>query len=699
MTSLPPGALPRCLLIANRGEIALRIARTCRALGIRSVAVHAAADAGAPHVGACDAAVALEGPEPASGYLDGAQLIRAALASGAGAIHPGYGFLAENADFAEACAAAGLLFVGPSPAAMRALGDKIAAKRLAADAGVPVVPGVEEGPGVAPGDAGLVAAAGALGFPLLVKASAGGGGRGMRIVERPEALAEAVAQARREAEAAFGDGRLLVERYVASPRHVEVQVFGDRHGGAVHLHERDCSVQRRHQKLIEEAPAPGLEAKTRRALHEAALKLVRRIGYDNAGTVEFVLDAGTGAFFFLEMNARLQVEHPVTEAILAESTGGLDLVEWQIRVAAGQPLPLAQEALRPCGWAIEARLNAEDAADDHRPQTGRIVALALPGGPGIRVESGVAEGQAVTPYYDSLLAKVIAHGPDRATALARLRQALGETLLLGVTSNAAFLRDVLGDEAFAAGAVTTHLLAERFPGGWRAPEEPLEAAAAILALRAGPRPGASPWSALAGWRLGAAAGLAGRSPVVLLDAKGERRAFWLTLSAGEARIEEIGAEAPPLVLRYALAGERLALAHEGRSLAFRFRVEGETIDLEGGAGWRRFRALEGLAAWRRAAPQAAGEGQVRAAGPGLVASLEVAPGDRVEAGTPLVVIESMKLFQTLRAGLAGRVTAVACAAGQPVGAGDLLVEIEPDIPGGSGGGSGEEPAPQEGERA
>ncbi|SMF72340.1 3-methylcrotonyl-CoA carboxylase alpha subunit/acetyl-CoA/propionyl-CoA carboxylase, biotin carboxylase, biotin carboxyl carrier protein [Tistlia consotensis] len=667
-------ALPSCLLIANRGEIAVRIARTCRALGIRAVAVHSAADAGAAHVRACDQAVALAGAEPSAGYLDGAQLIAAARAAGAQAIHPGYGFLAENAAFAQACAAAGLTFVGPSPAAIRAMGDKIAAKALAAEAGVPVVPGIAEGGG---GLEALAEAARTLAFPLLVKASAGGGGRGMRIVERPEALPEALALARREAEAAFGDGRLLVERYVASPRHVEVQVFGDRQGNALHLFERDCSVQRRHQKLIEEAPAPGLSEATRRGLHEAALQLVRRIGYDNAGTVEFVLDAGSREFFFLEMNTRLQVEHPVTEAILASVPGGLDLVEWQIRVAAGQPLPLAQAAIRPAGWAIEARINAEDAADGFRPQTGRIAGLALPEGPGIRVDAGLAEGQAVTPFYDSLLAKVIAWGPDRATALARLERALGETALLGVTTNAAFLRRVLRDEAFAAGVMTTHLLAERWPEGWRPAPEPLEPAAAALVLRGRPAPADSPWSSLAGWRLGAAAGLAARSPVVLLDPAGERRAFWLALGAGRATLQPLDESAPPLAVTFAVEGERLTVGHEGRTTAWRFRVEGETLHLDGGAGWRPWRAPTGLAAWTKPRAQAAdGEGSVRAAGPGLVASVEVAAGDPVEPGTPLVVVESMKLFQTVRAGLTGRVAAVACRAGQAVAAGDLLVEIE-----------------------
>ncbi len=678
--------LPSCVLIANRGEIAIRVARTCRALGIRSVAVHSAVDAGAPHVRACDAAVALGGAEPAAGYLDGAQLIEAARRAGAEAIHPGYGFLAENAGFAEACAAAGLSFVGPSPAAIRAMGDKIAARRLAAEAGVPVVPGVEEEAGG--DDAALAAAAADLGLPLLVKASAGGGGRGLRVVERQEALAGAIAEARREAQAAFGDGRLLVERYVAAPRHVEVQVFGDRHGNLVHLFERDCSVQRRHQKLLEEAPAPGLSETTRRALHEAALTLARAIGYDNAGTVEFVLDAESGAFFFLEMNTRLQVEHPVTEAILsAAAPGGLDLVAWQLRVAAGQPLPLTQEQLRPSGWAVEARLNAEDPADDHRPQTGRLAGVAWPEGPGLRVEAGVAAGQAVTPHYDSLLAKLVAWGPDRATALARLGAALEETALSGIATNAAFLAEVLRTRAFAEGRPTTHLLAEAFPEGWApepAPLEPLAAALAAALLPEGPGQGdaaASPWHSLSGWRLNADAGVAARRALVLRDPEGDRRQSWLTLEPGRARLEPLHVGEPPeetgaLTAAYRLEGERLSLDDGTCRASWRLRRDGPDLHLHAAGAWRGWRLLSGLEAWRApAAAAAAGEGALRAPGPGLVASVEVVEGDTVAAGQPLLVLESMKLFQTLRASLAGRVAAVACRPGQPVAAGDLLIEI------------------------
>ncbi|MDP1839552.1 MAG: biotin carboxylase N-terminal domain-containing protein [Reyranella sp.] len=670
--------LPQSLLIANRGEIAVRIARTCRSLGIRSVAVHSVADADALHVHLCDAAVELSGPALSSGYLDGAQIIRAAISVGAEAVHPGYGFLAENAAFAADCKAAGLIFVGPSAEAIAQMGDKIASKRLAEKAGVPVVPGVEEQSDAADRDTALIEAARGLTFPLLVKASAGGGGKGMRIAEAPDALAAAIALARREAKAAFGDDRMLIERFVANPRHVEVQVFGDKHGNMVHLHERDCSIQRRHQKLIEEAPAPGLSDKTRAALHEAALRLARQIGYDNAGTVEFVLDAATHEFFFLEMNTRLQVEHAVTEAIL-----GVDLVEWQIRVACGQVLPAAQGDLSPVGWAIEARLNAEDPAADFRPQTGRVAHVTVPHGPGVRFETGIAAGQMISPFYDPTLAKVIAHGSDRATAISRLRNALSVTSVLGLKTNGSFLHRILGHEAFASGEATTQFLTRHFPDGWASKPDPLDIVAAIAAACAGAEaaPSASPWTTLTSWRLGAGAGLAARMSIVLLDEAGERHASWVRMGDGRLAVSAVGDdEVDPSVFGYVFRDGALTLMQEGRATRYFSRVEGDEIHLDGGGSVRLFRKLAGLGAWKSkaAAAEGGGGGVVRAPGPGRIVSVEVAVGDQVKVGAPLVVIESMKMFQTITARVRGQVTAVGCAANQAVSGGDLLIEIASD---------------------
>ncbi|RMD48505.1 MAG: ATP-grasp domain-containing protein, partial [Alphaproteobacteria bacterium] len=451
----------RTVLVANRGEIACRIIRAARALGIETLAVFSEADAGAPHVRLADRALPI-GPAPAAqSYLDGARLIEAARRGGADAVHPGYGFLAENADFAEAVIAAGLTWIGPPPAAIRAMGDKAAARRLMAEAGVPVIPGaevVEEGR--------ATAEAGRIGFPLMVKAAHGGGGRGMRRVEGSEELAEALAAARAEAEAAFGSGALLLERLVEGARHVEVQLLADRHGAVIHLGERDCSVQRRHQKLIEEAPSPAVGPELRARMGAAAVAAARAVGYEGAGTVEFLLGED-GAFWFLEMNTRLQVEHPVTEAVT-----GLDLVALQFRIAEGAPLPLAQEDLRLSGHAIEARILAEDPAAGWAPSTGRI-ALWSPG-EGVRVDDGIETGGEVEPWYDPMLAKIIAHGPDREAARRRLVAALRRTALLGPANNIGHLIALLESPAFVAGEAHTGLVAELWPEG--AP--PLEAAEA-----------------------------------------------------------------------------------------------------------------------------------------------------------------------------------------------------------------------------
>uniref|UniRef100_UPI002FC85DE8 acetyl-CoA carboxylase biotin carboxylase subunit n=1 Tax=Brevundimonas sp. TaxID=1871086 RepID=UPI002FC85DE8 len=435
------------LLIANRGEIACRVMRTAKAMGIKSVAVHSAIDRNARHVREADMAIDLGGAKPADSYLRIDALLNAAKASGAQAIHPGYGFLSENAGFARAIEQAGLLFLGPPASAIDAMGSKSAAKALMEAAGVPLVPGYH---GEAQDIETFRAAADVIGYPVLLKATAGGGGKGMKVVERESELAEALASAQREAQSSFGDARMLVEKYVLKPRHVEIQVFADRHGHCLYLNERDCSIQRRHQKVVEEAPAPGLTPELRRAMGEAAVKAAQAIGYVGAGTVEFLLDE-RGDFFFMEMNTRLQVEHPVTEAIT-----GLDLVAWQIRVARGEPLPLTQAQVPLLGHAIEVRLYAEDPEHDFLPSTGRLSLYREPAaGPGRRVDTGVAEGDEVSPFYDPMLGKLIAWGDNREEARLRLLAMLSETCIGGVKTNLAFLRRVLAHPAFADAELDT----------------------------------------------------------------------------------------------------------------------------------------------------------------------------------------------------------------------------------------------------
>ncbi|MGA9691528.1 MAG: biotin carboxylase N-terminal domain-containing protein, partial [Pseudonocardiaceae bacterium] len=444
------------VLVANRGEIAVRVIRTLRAMGLRSVAVYSDADAGARHVRDADVAVRV-GPAPAAAsYLSIDAILAAAARTGAQAVHPGYGFLSENAVFARACACAGLIFVGPPAAAIEAMGDKIRAKATVAAAGVPVIPGSD---GSAGDDDALAATADALGYPVLIKPSAGGGGKGMRVVHRAQDLPEAITGARREARGAFGDATLLVERFIATARHIEIQVLADAYGAAVHLGERECSLQRRHQKIIEEAPSVLLDAATRARMGQRAVTVAQAVGYTGAGTVEFIVPADTpDQFFFLEMNTRLQVEHPVTELVTS-----LDLVQWQLRVAAGEPLRLRQNNIRIDGHAVEARIYAEDPALGFLPTGGQVLQLREPAGPGVRVDSGLALGDAVGSDYDPLLAKVIAHGPDRDTALRRLDAALAQTSILGLGTNVAFLRALLADADVQAGKLDTGLVARREP--------------------------------------------------------------------------------------------------------------------------------------------------------------------------------------------------------------------------------------------
>ncbi len=656
----------RSVLVANRGEIACRVMATARRLGLRTIAVYSEADRDALHVRTADEAWPV-GPAPArDSYLSIPAIVTAIRASGAEAVHPGYGFLSENAGFAEAVAAAGATFIGPPPQAIRAMGSKSAAKALMEAAGVPVVPGYH---GDGQGLPVLTEAAGRIGYPVLIKASAGGGGRGMRVVERPEELAAAVEGAAREAASAFGDGRLLVEKYLTRPRHIEVQVFADGHGNALHLFERDCSIQRRHQKVIEEAPAPGMTPERRRAMGDAAVAAARAIGYQGAGTVEFIAEGGH--FWFMEMNTRLQVEHPVTEMIT-----GLDLVEWQLRVAAGEPLPLAQDELAIGGHAIEARLYAEDPAQDFRPATGRLSHLRLPAAEGgVRVDSGVAAGDAVSIHYDPMIAKIIAHGRDRGEAARRLAAALDATEVAGVVTNRDFLTRILRHPAFAAAALDTGFIARHradlLPDPAPAPTAIL-AAAALSILQAEDGAAAldpSPWAMRDGWRVGE------RQRRRLLFRDGAATATvdiayaavgWRLEIAGQA-FEARAGRAPDGRLTVELDGHRFAVA---------VVRSGDQLHLFRAGATHRLALVDPL---EPAAAAEAGAGHLTAPMPGRIARVLVAEGDRVVRGQPLLVLEAMKMEHTITAPAAGTVARLRYAEGDLVDEGADLIDIDADV--------------------
>ncbi|MDB5461451.1 MAG: methylcrotonoyl-CoA carboxylase, partial [Caulobacteraceae bacterium] len=588
------------LLVANRGEIARRIIRTARRMGVRAIAVYSEADAGAPHVRDADAAV-LIGPAPArDSYLAAGKILAAAKATGAEAIHPGYGFLSENAEFAQAVIGAGLVWIGPPPAAIRAMGLKDAAKRLMGEAGVPVTPGYL---GEDQSPQRLQREADAIGYPVLIKAVAGGGGKGMREVARSEDFAAALASCRREAAASFGDDRVLIERLVAHPRHIEVQVFADSHGAAVHLYERDCSLQRRHQKVIEEAPAPGMDAATRAAVCGAAVRAALAVGYQGAGTVEFIADASTGLrpdrIWFMEMNTRLQVEHPITEAIT-----GLDLVEWQLRVAAGEPLPLAQDDIRLDGWALEARLYAENPATGFLPSTGPLDRFVLPAG--IRIETGVEQGGAISPFYDPMIAKLVSHAATREAAVAQLAEACRQVQVWPVRTNAGFLARALSHADFVAGRIDTGFI-DAHLDRLLPPAEPPPAVIRAAAASRLPDAGPDPWSALAGFRVNAA-------PVI------------------DAAVQTGGA-----VYRAALQpGERPLLPV--------FRRGDETVVFEAGEAWVFTEvSAEGLQ------EAESGDGVIVSPMPGRIAAVQAAEGDAVVKGQPLLTLEAMKMEHTLTA--------------------------------------------------
>ncbi|MDR2856675.1 MAG: acetyl/propionyl/methylcrotonyl-CoA carboxylase subunit alpha [Novosphingobium sp.] len=606
------------LLIANRGEIACRIIRTARRLGIRTVAVYSDADADALHVRQADEAVHI-GPSPArESYLVGEKIIAAAMAAGAGAIHPGYGFLSENAAFAQAVIDAGLVWVGPKPASITAMGLKDAAKKLMAEAGVPVTPGYM---GENQEPAFLAEEAGKIGYPVLIKAVAGGGGKGMRLVEQPDDFADALASCRREAASSFGNDHVLIEKYILSPRHIEVQVFGDTHGNVVHLFERDCSLQRRHQKVIEEAPAPGMDAATREALCAAAVRAARAVDYVGAGTIEFIADGSAGLsadrIWFMEMNTRLQVEHPVTEEIT-----GVDLVEWQLRVASGEPLPKAQDELAIDGWAMEARLYAEDPAKGFLPSIGRLELFELGESDGGRIDTGVYEGVEVTPFYDPMIAKLIAHGETRDEARERLADMLDDSAVWPVKTNAAFLINALAHRDFAAGTVDTGLIGRDGE-----------------AMTAGPRP----------------------SPEVLADA-----ASSMVPATGS-----LGFRLNAPVCRTAsflLDGERVEVELTGEGAE---ESSSAVLLAESGMVWE-------LTPWRFDGSHGGhgGDGAILAPMPGKVIAVEVFAGEAVTRGQKLLTLEAMKMEHTLTAPFDGVVAELNASAGAQVQVEALLARIE-----------------------
>ncbi len=640
------------VLVANRGEIACRVMRTCRDLGIETVAVHSDADRDARHVREADRAVRI-GPAAASAsYLDIDAIISAAQRTGADAIHPGYGFLSENAAFARACATAGITFVGPPVGAIEVMGDKAAAKAMLADTAVPLLPGVDASD---LDDDDIADACRDIGYPVLLKAAAGGGGKGMRIVSSADALADALAAARREAQAAFGDDRMLVERYVERSRHIEVQVFGDTHGNVIHLFERECSIQRRHQKVVEEAPSPAVTPALRAHLGAAAVAAARAVDYVGAGTVEFLVDATPGAdadaAYFLEMNTRLQVEHPVTELIT-----GLDLVEWQLRVAAGEPLPLTQDEVTIDGHAIEVRLYAEDPAAGFLPQTGTLVEVTHPRGDGLRVDSGVASGDAVSRHYDPMLAKLVAHGPTRETATARLLHLLRETSLLGVRSNLEHLTDVIDHPAFRSGDLHTGFLDEHLPDWSPRPPSPQDLARAALALQArneaaGQRDALGrPWTEVGPWRASGAGwtvDLATGDDEWRVRVGGRAHDHRVTL---DGSVVELSATAGSS----AVVGDDVWLHHDGRVVVLRH-----------------------VGATHRAdAADLAGEDAFTAPMPGAVIEVRVEAGQSVEAGAVLAIVEAMKMEHAITAPADGTVTEVLVRAGATVDGGQRLLSFE-----------------------
>jgi 3-methylcrotonyl-CoA carboxylase alpha subunit len=656
------------LLIANRGEIACRVIRTARRMGIKTVAVYSDADIGAPHVAMADLAVRIGPPPARESYLSVGAILEAARTSGANAVHPGYGFLSENAEFAEACAKAGLVFVGPPPSAIRAMGLKDAAKALMANAGVPVVPGYHGGEQSA---AHLSKEAERVGFPVLIKAVAGGGGKGMRRVDKASDFAKALEGAQREAQAAFGDARVLVEKYVAAPRHVEIQIFADAHGNVVHLFERDCSLQRRHQKVIEEAPAPGMPEDVRRLMGEAAVKCAKAIGYQGAGTVEFIVDGSRGltsdGFYFMEMNTRLQVEHPVTEMIT-----GLDLVEWQLRVAAGEKLPRAQDELAINGHAVEVRLYAEDPVKGFLPSIGRLARLKLPSTDAhVRVDSGVVEGGDVSMFYDPMIAKVIAWDQTRGGALSRLANALETAEIAGVRTNLAFLISALRHDEFAAGKIDTGFIdrhkADLIPAPGCAPDDVLFFAAAYQLLERRAGGSASPWCLRDGWRVGGVR----QDEVMRLTDGGADRNVTVGYRATGWRMTLDG-RALDVDAAFERDGSIAASLNGRRAQARVLRVSGDLVVLMHGRSYA-FTPHDPLEAAEHAHDAST---ELRAPMPGKIVQILAKAGDKVRRGQPLAIIEAMKMEHTLAAPGDLTVKAAPFRAGDQVSEGAIIVSFE-----------------------
>ena len=656
------------ILIANRGEIACRVIATCQRLGIATVAVYSDADRNARHVRLADEAIAI-GPAPArESYLRGDAILAAARRTGAQAIHPGYGFLSENAGFAQACAEAGIVFIGPSAAAIRAMGDKSAAKALMQQAGVPLTPGYhgdEQIPEF------LRKQADSIGYPVLIKASAGGGGKGMRRVDDSATFTEALASCQREAQSAFGNAHVLVEKYVERPRHIEIQVFGDSHGNVVYLFERDCSVQRRHQKVLEEAPAPGMTPERRAAMGKAAVDAARAVNYVGAGTVEFIAGPD-GDFYFMEMNTRLQVEHPVTECIT-----GTDLVEWQLRVASGEPLPLQQDQLQIRGHALEARLYAEDADRGFLPSTGTLRHLRLPANTAhVRVDAGVEQGDAITPFYDPMIAKLIVWDVDRDAALRRMQQALAECEVVGVTTNAAFLRRLVMTDSFTQAKLDTALIEreqaaltpndnDSGPALWA-----LAAIAGVATSEAASRDARdphSPWQAQDGWRLGAPAARA-----LTLEHRGAQRSVTVQ-GAGAGEQWTVHMDGNALQGSGRLAGDALRVQIGEQLHRATVIRDGNELYLFGSEGVQRFTLHDPVS---EADQSVADAGSLVAPMPGRIVATLVSPGTAVKRGAPLLVLEAMKMEHTLQAPADGTVQGYRVKAGDQVGDGAVLVDFE-----------------------
>ncbi len=671
MTDAP---LFKRILIANRGEIACRIIESCRRLGIATVAVHSEADRGGRHVRMADHAVEIGPAEASKSYLRAERVIEAARATGAEAVHPGYGFLSENAGFARALAEAGIALVGPRPDTIEVMGSKARAKALMDEAGVPLVPGYH---GDDQSDATLAREAERVGFPLMLKAAAGGGGKGMRVVRSADEFEDALAAARREAASAFGDERMILERYVERPRHIEAQVFGDTHGNVVHLFERDCSSQRRHQKVIEEAPAPGLDPALREELLAAAVRAARAVDYLGAGTVEFLVDEH--GFYFLEMNTRLQVEHPVTEAVT-----GLDLVEWQLRVAAGQPLPLAQDEVECRGHAIEARIYAEDADAGFLPDSGTVRALAWPDAHWARIDRGIDVGDAVSVHYDPMIAKLVVSGENRRVCRARLLESLSSTHIAGLTTNLGFLQQLAASDAFRDSTIDTGLLDRDLDSlldaGARPPASVIAAAAlsfldppsasASASEKRRHAAAASPWQATDGWRLGAPA------PVSLdLEIAGVRTIVHCTRH--DDGIVELAIDDETLELRRRRVEDGVqSITVDGRST--RLRVHGDRMVREIATRSRRW-SVRRHDRFEAVGPAGTGSGRIVAPMPGKVLALRVAEGESVEEGRTVALMEAMKMELSIKAEVGGRVASISVAEGDLVEADAVLLEIDTDV--------------------